>query len=202
MKPIFKENKDYNKNAFLNWRVSQREDIRNMIVLADSYLDASIKLTNICLIDNFDKKADGLIFVILNNANHGIELYLKALIWTLNKLIKNDIKFDGGHNLKQLLEVVQKRIDEHKGHDWLIHFKETNNDLISYINELFSLIDGSKMDFTRYPITKKGDNHFYIEEVDNIEIDLENLSTRLTNIKENLDERVSFFYYQELKGDW
>jgi hypothetical protein len=202
MKPIFEGNKDFNKSAFLNWRVSKREDIGNMLALAESYLDASIELTKVCLSNNSDKKADGLIFAILNNANHGIELYLKSMIWTLNKLLENEKTFDGGHNINQLLDVVQKRINDYKDNDWLKHFNKTNESLIEYIGELFSLIDGSKMDFTRYPITKKGENHFYIEDINNIEIDLENLLKRLMEIKENIDERASYFFYQELNGEW
>ena len=202
MEGIFKENEDYYKSAFLNWRVSKNEDIKNLLALAESFLDSSIELIKSCLKDNSDKKADGLIFAILTNANHGIELYLKAMIWTFNSLIGNNKKFDGGHNIKQLLQTLQCRIKEHKGQKKLIFFNETNKDLIEYINELFKLIDGSHMDFSRYPISTKGENHFYVDSLDNVAIDLENVLLKFSNIKESLDERASYFFYQVLNGEW
>ena len=41
------------------------------------------------LVDNWDKKADSLIYPIIFNANHAIESYLKATVWTLNILLDN-----------------------------------------------------------------------------------------------------------------
>ncbi|MGE6355320.1 hypothetical protein ACQKCJ_15740 [Flavobacterium sp. NPDC079362] len=113
MKEIFTRNDDYDKTAFLNWRTSKQQDVENLIVLAEGYLLSAIQLTKCCLVDNSDKKADILIFPILNNANHGIELYLKALIWTLNKLQKSIKKIEGSHNIKQMLDLV-------KGKFWII----------------------------------------------------------------------------------
>ena len=58
------------------------------------------------------------------------------------------------------------------------------------------------MDFSRYPITNDYENHFYIDRLDNVKIDLEKLVLRLEKIKQVLDERASYFFYQELKGEW
>jgi len=78
--------------------------------------------------------------------------------------------------------------------------------LKDYIDEHFSLIsdDSNKvnMDFSRYPITNDYENHFYIDRLDNVKIDLEKLVLRLEKIKQVLDERASYFFYQELKGEW
>lgn len=206
MKKIFEGNEDYHKSAFLNWRTSSREDIGNLLVLAEGFLDSSIQLTKDCLTDNDDKKADALIFPILHNANHGIELYLKSMIWTLNKLIGKELKIEGNHNIQQMFSTVRAKIKTHKDKDWLKHFDEQNKVLEKYIDELFSLISGygkgDNMDFTRYPITNKYENHFYIDQLDNIEIDLENLKDQLIHIKNALDERASYFFYQELNGEW
>src|SRR5690554_3880476 len=110
MKKIFEGNNDYIKSAFLNWRTSNREDIGNFLVLADGFLYSSIQLCQICLVDNKDKKADILIFPILHNANHGIELYLKAMIWTLKKLIDGESKIEGNHNIQQMFSTVRSKI--------------------------------------------------------------------------------------------
>ncbi len=85
MQPIFSRNINIDKIAFLNWRISQNSDIRNLLNLADGFLISAIELAKHCLENNEDKRADILIFPILTNANHGIELYLKSLNWTLNE---------------------------------------------------------------------------------------------------------------------
>ena len=95
MKPIFTGNSDFEKSAFVNWRTSKHEDIQNMLVLAEGFLSSSIELAKTSLADNSDKKADMLIFPILTNANHGIELYLKSLVWTLNKLLNSQYRIEG-----------------------------------------------------------------------------------------------------------
>lgn len=206
MKKIFEGNDDYRKSAFLNWRTSRHEDIRNLLVLAGGFLDSAIHLTKDCLEDNEDKKADVLIFPILHNANHGIELYLKSMIWILNRLIENGQKIEGKHNIQQIFSTVRAKIETYRGKDWLRHFDSQNNALAQYIDELFDLISGygkgDNMDFARYPITDKSENHFYIDQLDNVKIDLENLKEQLIQIKNALDERTSYFFYQELNGEW
>ena len=206
MENLFKGNDDYRKSAFLNWRTSSREDIGNLLVLAEGFFDSAIQLTRVCLKDNADKKADALIFPILHNANHGIELYLKAMIWTLNKLLGPELKIEGKHNIQQMFSTVRSKVKTHKDQDWLKHFDEQNSVLANYIEQLFNLISGygkgDNMDFARYPITDKYENHFYIDQLDNVEIDLENLKEQLTRIKDALDERASYFFYQELNGEW
>ena len=206
MKKIFEGNEDYNKTAFLNWRTSKHEDIGNMLSLAEGFMSSAIELSKSCLNDNSDKKADMLIFPILNNANHGIELYLKALIWTLNKLLDSEQKIEGSHNIKQMYQTVQTKIKSFKNSEWIKHFNEQNIQLAEYIDELFTLISGygkgDNMDFSRYPITNKYENHFYVDCLDKLEIDLENFVHKFEKIKEALDERASFFFYQELKGEW
>lgn len=206
MKKIFSSNEDYMKTAHLNWRISNHEDIENMLVLAEGFMTSALELSNNCLKNNSDKKADILIFPILHNANHGIELYLKALIWTLNELLNSHRGREGGHNIQQLFQTAQAKIKLFKDNDWLRDFNEKNNHLADYIDELFSMISGygtgDNMDFSRYPITDKYDNHFYVDRLDNVEVDLENFIERFECIKEALCERVSYFFYQEYKGEW
>lgn len=206
MDEIFTGNQDYTKTAFLNWRTSKSEDIGNMLILAEGFLCSSIILSKRCLSENEDKKADVLIFPILNNANHGIELYLKALIWSLNKLLNSDLKIEGNHNIQQMYQTVQSKIRKYKNNDWLSHFNEQTKELKEYIDELFSLISDESnkdnMDFSRYPLTNDYENHFYIDRLDNVKIDLEKLVLKLQKIKEVLEQRASYFFYQELKGEW
>lgn len=206
MQPIFSRNIDFNKIAFLNWRIESGEDIRNMLNLAEGYLDSSIALAKHCLDDNEDKKADILIFPILTNANHGIELYLKAMTWTLNKLLNIEKKIEGGHNIKQIFQTVRSKIKLYKGNLSLKEFNASTKELENYINELFDKVEATpkddKMDFSRYPISNDYDNHFYVDVIGNVEIDLENFVSRFEIIKEKLETMTDFLYYQELNHDW
>lgn len=81
-------------------------------------------------------------------------------------------------------------------------FKEATFELQDYIDELFQKIKASlqddKMDFSRYPFNKKYENHFYIQESNNVEIDLENFVQRFKVIHENLKNLSDFLIHKEL----
>jgi len=96
MKGIFTKNKNVNVTAFMNWRVEGHSPILNMLNIADGFMSSGIILAQNCISDNTWKKADIIIFPILTNVNHGIELYLKGLIAVLNELLDNGQKTDGG----------------------------------------------------------------------------------------------------------
>ncbi len=206
MKEIFTRNIDINKTSFLNWRTSKNSDIENILVLAEGYLDSSIELAKFCLKDNRDKKADILIFPILANANHGIELYLKSLVWILNKLLGSKQKIEGNHNIKQILDNLKVKIRKYKGQSTLNSFNKRTANLQNYVTELFTRINATlendNMDFSRYPLNKNYINHFYVDEFSNVEIDLENLLIRFQEIKECLDEIAYHYFDQELNQEW
>ncbi|WP_266203739.1 hypothetical protein [Pontibacter kalidii] len=206
MQPIFSRNIDFNKIAFVNWRIDKDADIRNILNLAEGYSDAAIELAKLCLSDNEDKKADILIFPILTNANHGIELYLKGLNWILNKLLESANKIEGGHNIQQIFQTLKSKIKLYKGRLSVREFEASMEELQSYITELFDKIEATpkdnKMDFSRYPFNNVYDNHFYVKSIGNIEIDLENFVFRFEKIKETLDTMSDYLYYQELNHEW
>lgn len=156
MKPIFSRNIDIDKIAFLNWRIDRDEHIVNLLNIADGFLLSAIELAKHCLENNNDKRADILIFPIFTNANHGIELYLKALNWTLNKLEDNDKKIEGRHNLRQIFQTVKAKFKTYKGNISFKEFKEATSELENYIDELFDKIQATpqndKMDFSRYSL--------------------------------------------------
>lgn len=174
--------------------------------LAEGYLESSIILAKHCLLDNDDKKADIIIFPILTNANHGIELYLKALNWILNKLMNSQKKVEGSHNIQQIFQTLKSKIKSYNGNLSLKEFNSSTKELESYIDELFNKIEATsnddKMDFSRYPFSNDYDNHFYVDAIGNVEIDLENFVSRFEIIKENLETLSDFLYYQELNQEW
>jgi len=201
LKPIFSRHLDIDKMSFLNWRMESGET-RNVLNLAEGYLTSAIQLSEICLFDNEDKKADILIFPILANANHALELYLKGLTIMLNEILDNNQKIEGTHNLKQLYNTLKARIKELDGQRALTELEGNFIELTEYIEELVEKIDSTpqndKMDFARYPFTKKYENHFYIDTFENIEIDIENLKNRLEVLYEKLKSYSDYLFYNRL----
>lgn len=206
MQPIFSRNIDIDKIAFLNWRIEEGEDIRNLLNLADGYLLSAIELANACLANNTHKRADILIFPILNNANHGIELYLKSMLWIINKLTESEQKLEGKHNIKQIFETLKSKVKSYKGQLRLKDFNEATKELWNYIEELFEKLNATtkndKMDFSRYPFSLNYENHFYVLASGTIEIDLENFINRFEIIKKSLESLSDLLYYQELNAEW
>jgi hypothetical protein len=203
-KEIFSRNDMINKMAFLNWRM-ESDDIRNLFNLGEGYFLSAQILCDRLIADNKEKKADIVIFPIFMNFNHGIELYLKGLILTLNQILGVERKIDGTHSIKQLFNVLKSRVKDLDGQKKSNEFIEANSNLTEYIGELTrKIIPGvknDKMDFSRYPFTKRSGNHFYVDTWYNIEVDIENLKERVKVIFQKLEQYEDFFYYERLQGD-
>lgn len=192
MNPIFKSNNpDIRKNAYMNWRTAQNDPVRNLITLADGYYEASIILVNAALEDNQDKKADALVYPMVFDLNQSMELYLKASQWMLNKLNGSTNTFEGGHNLIGLYNTMLRLIKDFRdNHPSFKHDQKSFNSLMSgvnsYIDELKHTIpenDRRTMDFPRYPMmSDKITSHFYVQDSDNVTIDLEYFKARAESI--------------------
>jgi hypothetical protein len=204
MKDIFSYNDDIEKNAYLNWRTNRHEHIHNMIVLADGFMSSALSLTKQVLMDNKDKKADSLIYPILFNTNHGIEVYLKAISWSLNILTKTGKEFRTNHDLKELLQDVKSLVYSFESDkEKLTVFDNWIEPLENYIKELYSKIENVKpngkkiysIDFSRYSLTIQGEPQFYINEFDNVVVDMENFVEVFDKIHKSLDGLANHFLY-------
>jgi len=80
MKNVFSHNVDIDKTAYMNWRTSRHDHIYNMIVIADGFIHSAIILAEAALADNWDKKADSIVYPMIFKANHAIELYFKSIV--------------------------------------------------------------------------------------------------------------------------
>jgi len=205
MQPIFSRNENYTKIAFLNWRIDKWSDIQNMLNIAEGFMRSAIELSKFALNNNEDKAADILIFPILNNANHGIELYLKALTWMLNKKLEEENRIEGAHNIRQIYATVRAKVKKYGGGIQLKDFDTETQGLHNYIEELFDKTQATakqdKMDFSRYPFDNKYENHFYVDQIGNVEIDLENFAERFTYIHQSLEKLTDFLYHIELNQE-
>ena len=209
MKDIFRYNADVNKTAYMNWRTSHHDHIYNMIVIADGFMNSAILLAEAALVDNWDKKADSFIYPIIFNANHAIELYLKATVWTLNILLDNQQKIEGQHDIQQILQTVIKRVQEFEtDKEKRKQFNNMINGTKFYVDELFEKIatqNGKRkkdnMDFSRYPFEQKYMPHFYITEFENVVVDLENFVQRFKEIGENLRLISTYYLFDILEAE-
>ncbi|MGD7049843.1 hypothetical protein FZC83_18570 [Rossellomorea marisflavi] len=197
MKDIFSYNADINKNAYIYWRTSQFDHIHNMHVIAEGFMNSAITLAESCLKDNHDKKADMLIFPILFNLNHGVEVYLKSMCWNLNQLLNRIDTFESSHNLRNLLEKTKKLTVEFDSRtealQWSIRLEK-------YIGELYTKIETVKdngkkvydITFARYSLTRDLEPQFYITEFNNVVIDLENFIRFFNVVSKDLDNMSSY----------
>ncbi len=203
-KEIFSRNDVIEKMAFLNWRM-ESSDVLNLFNLGDGYFLSSQILCDSLILNNQHKAADIVIFPIFMNFNHAIELYLKGLILTLNELIGIERKIDKTHRISQLFNTVKSRVKDLDGQKKSNEFNLDNSNLSEYIQELVQKIDptdrNDKMDFSRYPFTKKDENHFYVDTWSNVEVDLENLIKRITSIYNCLEQYRDFYYWERLQED-
>ncbi|MGS0534143.1 hypothetical protein ACU80C_30590 (plasmid) [Bacillus mycoides] len=214
MKEIFSRNKNIDKNAYLNFRTYDSNDpndpipsIHNMNVIAEGFRDAALSLVKGLLSNNANSGADNLIFPILFNTNHSIELYLKAICWTQNLLLKKEDTFDKIHNLKELFTKVVNLESELKTKDDEPEFNEMLNSLKAYIYELDDKIErtftiGDKkektrydIDFPRYALNTDFKSQFYINADDNVTVDLENFLIVFEQIFKDLSSLYEHYVY-------
>ena len=191
---IFSYNSNIDKNAYMNWRTNSNNTEFNFWIIGKGYFQASIILTKECIENNLDKKADIVIYPILFNAIHGIELYLKSLYIRLAELLEKPQKFAGGHNIKSLLGMVSALVKEIKQNK--IEFKKYElliKDLDEFINEIYEKTD--KMDFARYPMDNNKENYFYVDNLNNEVINLPILLDKIINIHEILENLQYHFTY-------
>ena len=77
-----------------------------------------------------------------------------------------------------------------------------------YVDELFAKItaqDGKrkkdKMDFSRYPFDQQYMPHFYVTELDNVVVDLENFVIRFKEMGDNLHLIATYYLFDVLEAE-
>lgn len=210
VKEVFSYNIDETKTAYINWRTKQGEPIQSMNVIADGYFQSALLLAEQCLRDNTDRKADAVIFPMLFSVNHGIELYVKSICWSLNILLGNNGKYKGNHNIQGLWDATKQKVKEFGfgyGHEE-DEFNKMIVELELYIDELDTKIMKDNkdkayynIDFSRYPINNKDEYHFYMKTYDNEVVDLENFVEVFNKIHNSLS-CLAGYYYGLVEESW
>ena len=193
----FDDTGDINNTAYLNWRFDFTDSIENKFFdMGKGYFQTSLALIDACLSNNQGKKADIWIFPIMFNIVHGIEVYLKGFksqyrIYTkLQRQENQDSKIEGNHDIHQLCQEAISQLKANKDSELLKEF--------SFLHRFIEILykNTNDMTFARYPITSKGDSHFYVDKTDNITIDLNVFKAWATRVYKILDTCTSSVDYQ------
>ncbi len=155
---------DYSANekyAFLNWRFDDSakigQDISSNFEMGKAYLANAI-LALYCIIHthNINGIADSLIFPILFDIWHGIELLLKSGIASLLGINKETIKDGKTHEISKLFGTFK---------DYLlkIEMEDTANQYLVDLSNLICEFErvNAHFDFARYPTDTQGNKQFY-----------------------------------------
>ena len=149
------------------------------------------------------KKADSLIMPIFYSIDQSIELYIKAIIRRIEEQLGEDISIYKEHDIKKLQSQMKGKIKkvENKSARLEKHLKFVSD----YIDELYLKIKSSnekgkdivKIDFARYPFYVDGAPHFYVEEKENVVVDIENLRKRFNDIRLSLESLYHMYEISE-----
>lgn len=192
MDTFFEYNVDINKTAYMNWNLNKYTIRRNFAVLGKSFFSTAFSLMQICLQDNNDKKADDWIFPIMFSIVHGIEVYLKVIIVSLNIILdKETKKIEGKHDIRQLAQGARKLIIQFNSSEKSFDSKQMLT-AIKVINNFIDIIyeKTDDMTFARYPMSrkKKGNkNPFYLEVFGNEVVDMELFNKEIVAVFHMLD---------------
>lgn len=196
-------NDDVDKNAYMNWRLNHHEPIQNMIVMADGYMTSVIVNAKSCLENTFDKTADILIFPMFFSLNQGIELYLKSICWSLNILLNYKSKYGKNHDIRNIWFLVKNKINEFGFNEERPEdsFNKMVKNIEPYLNELANYLKKDNIndyhhniDFSRYPVNNRDEYHFFVNQFDNVTVDLEVIKKFATQINGDLKCLTDYYY--------
>lgn len=193
----FEYTDDIERTAYLNWRFDLDRNLENQFYdMAKGYFETSIALIDNCLADNRGHKADIWIFPIMFNVVHGIEVYLKGFnsqYRIFAKLQKDEYqatKIEGKHDIRQLCQVAISMAKANHDNDLLTE--------LSFVQKFIDIlyVNTNDMTFARYPITAKGEKHFYVIQKDNVTIDLDVYKQWILRVFRIFYSCTSFIDYQ------
>lgn len=172
--------------AYLNWRVSDGGKGYKFKEIAEGYLVSSILVLSKSIENHTERLGDATIFSIIFNILHGIELYLKSMLFIILDYCGNSGQpFDTGvwgHSVKYLLSEV-------KNQSTSLGLESITCKDISILDDFFNKIFKYSDDvtFARYPYDKRNAEQFYVNMGKNIIIDMQVLTEWVKSIFYVLD---------------
>lgn len=156
---------DYSKSngyAFLNWRfdtpMNEVKQINENYEMGKAYIsNAILTLHSILHCENTCSISDILIFPVLFETWHGIELWLKSGIQALHIIKKTaSLPSKPNHDISNYLNILRETLDN-------LDMRETQQialtEIISLIEELSRV--NAHFDFARYSLDNKNNYQFY-----------------------------------------
>lgn len=169
MEKIFLGEKDinYNKNrkyAFLNWCFDEGIDrgdyiqkIHANFQMGNTYLsNAVLTLYTIIYVKNSRSIADALIFPVLYDIGHSLELLLKSGILASSYLAKNKKSIKNTHDIKKLKEELKESLSNLG----MNKAKEDAFEALDHLSDELVKVN-AHFDFARYAFKTSGDYQFY-----------------------------------------
>ena len=180
MKSIFTYS-TYYTSANLSNLTNGFDDAQHFWLMSEAYFDSSEIIINECLKDNSDNKADRLVFPILFDIIHGIELSVKAIICNLNLIINNKPLFEKNHhNIKQLVSTaisMLHRVDAHEGNNYFCEALTAMKLVKRFVDNIYERTND--MTFARYPLSSDNKDMFYANYENQVYIDMALLQEQL-----------------------
>lgn len=162
------DNRDFSNPqnyAFLNWcfddglgkNSNPNQHIYDNYILGKAFIgNAILTLTDVLEQKNTTAVADKLIFPILFNTWHGLELWLKSSIAAITLLISGNSKVKFGHKIVDLSEELISILRNNK-YEYII--STSLNTFIEFINEIKRV--NAHFDFVRYSFDSEKNYQFY-----------------------------------------
>lgn len=169
---IFYGEKDINYNnpneyAFLNWRFDDSmggndktnpyQGISDNFEMGKAYMaNAIIVLYSIVVSNNPQSMADTMVFPVLFNVWHGIELWLKSSVNAISLITSDEKKLKIDHDINNYLDSLKDALST-------LNMNRTAERALSEVEELvdeFKRVD-ARFDFARYSFDNRGNYQFY-----------------------------------------
>lgn len=167
---IFFGNKDIDYSqpdnyAFLNWRFdnsmggkySPAQSVQDNFVMGNAYMaNAVLGLYSIIYNGNCCSTADTLIFPIMFDIWHGLELWLKSSINAIDYLTDSDKEKKKDHNIYDYLNTLKSELKR-------LSMNQTIDIALSEVTVLTGELQrvNANFDFARYSFDRRGDYQFY-----------------------------------------
>lgn len=166
-----KNQHDKTEYAYLSWRMQSDSHAEKFKEMGEGYFVSAIIILENCLAENRDRKGDSVIFPVLFNVEHAIELYLKASLKMLNEH-GHPIQYRShAHSISDLSESLRNGVQQISSiSDLLLKDYDVLEAFIRFFYE-----HSNDVTFARYPLDTSDREFFYANTHENYIVDMSTL---------------------------